>query len=41
MQAKKDFPEARLLIVTADESGTIKLGTKDHISLMPAYEFCE
>lgn len=40
VQAKKIFPEANLLIVTADEGGSIKLDGKTEIRLLPAHAFC-
>jgi uncharacterized protein len=40
VQAKKLFPEAKLLIVTADEYGSIKLDPKTEIKLLPAHVFC-
>jgi len=39
--AKEDFPDAKLTIVTADESGEIKTGNNTSIALIPAYEFCK
>ncbi len=38
--ARKKFPEAKLTIVTANESGSIGLPGKGEISLVPAYEYC-
>lgn len=40
INAKKDFPETKLTIITANESGTMKIKDNETIKIVPAYEYC-
>ncbi len=40
-KAKDEFPQAKLIIITADEFGTIKIEKNKSIELIPAYEYCK
>ena len=40
LQAQKIFADANLLIITANEAGSIRVDSKTNIQLVPAYVFC-